>query len=175
VTAAEPGERGLAVRVPAWGAGSRYHLNDDPERIVPSPSAYLMLRREWRPGDTVTVDLDMTPRWTLPDHRVDAVRGCAAIERGPLVYCFEQADQADGLAVDDLVVTPGAPLAEQEVTLPGAGPTVQVTAPARSAADGAGAGGDPVVATAIPYFQWDNRDRGAMRVWLPADEGASGT
>jgi uncharacterized protein len=123
----------------------------------------------------VTVDLDMTPCWTLPDRRADAIRGCAAIERGPLVYCFEQADQADGVAVDDLVVTPGAPLAEQEVTLPGAGPTVQVTAPARSAAGAGGGAGGAVVATAIPYFQWDNRDRGAMRVWLPADGGATGT
>jgi uncharacterized protein len=175
VTAAEPGERGLAVRVPEWGAGSRYRLNDDPERIVPSPSAYLVLRREWRPGDTVTVDLDMTPRWTLPDRRADAIRGCAAIERGPLVYCFEQADQADGVAVDDLVVTPGAPLAEREVALPGVGPTVQVTVPARFAADAGGADDGAVGATAIPYFQWDNRDHGAMRVWLPADEGAAGT
>jgi hypothetical protein len=163
VAAAEPGERGLAVRVPAWGAGSRYRLNDDAERIVPAPPAYLLLRRRWQPGDTLTVDLDMTPRWTLPDRRLDAVRGCAAIERGPLVYCFEQADQASGVAVDDLVVTAGAPLAERAETLPGVGLSVQVTAPARSAVDGA-----PVTAAAIPYFQWDNRDRGAMRVWLPA-------
>jgi hypothetical protein len=163
VAAAEPEERGLAVRVPAWGAGSRYRLNDDAERIVPAPPAYLLLRRRWQPGDTLTVDLDMTPRWTLPDRRVDAVRGCAAIERGPLVYCFEQADQPPGVAVDDLVVTAGAPLAEREETLPGVGPSVQVTAPARSAT-----GDTPATAVAIPYFQWDNRDRGAMRVWLPA-------
>lgn len=91
-----------------------------------------------------------------------AVRGCAAIERGPLVYCFEQADQPAGAAVDDLLVTPGAPLAERQVMLPGIGPTVRVTAPARSAA------GVSVTAAAVPYFQWDNRDRGAMRVWLPA-------
>lgn len=164
VTAADPGERGLAVRVPAWGAGSRYHLNnDDPERIVPTPPAYLVLRRRWQPGDTLRLDLDLTPRWTRPDRRVDAVRGCAAIERGPLVYCVEQADQPAGVAVDDLVLAPGAPLAERAADLPGAGPTVQVTAPARSAE-----GGDPVTAAAIPYFQWDNRDRAAMRVWLPS-------
>jgi hypothetical protein len=54
------------------------------------------------------------------------------------------------------------PLAEELVTLPGVGRTVRVAAPARSA------GPDSLTAVAIPYFQWDNRDRGAMRVWLPA-------
>ena len=34
-------------------------------------------------------------------------------------------------------------------------------------ADGEPAAGDQVTATAIPYFQWDNRDGRAMRVWMP--------
>jgi hypothetical protein len=25
----------------------------------------------------------------------------------------------------------------------------------------------PATAVAVPYFQWDNRDGGAMRVWMP--------
>ncbi|MFI6694003.1 hypothetical protein ACIBLA_20025 [Streptomyces sp. NPDC050433] len=27
--------------------------------------------------------------------------------------------------------------------------------------------GCPATATAMPYFQWDNRGDGAMRVWMP--------
>jgi hypothetical protein len=156
-------ERGLAVRVPAWAAGSRYRLNDLAER--PVAPGYLHLHRAWRPGDVVTLDLGMAPRWVFPDRRVDAVRGCVAIERGPLVYCFEQAGQPAGVAVDDLAVPAGTdgPLAGQAVTLPGVGPTVQISTPARSAVDGA-----PLTATAIPYFQWDNRGRAAMRVWMQA-------
>ncbi len=56
----------------------------------PKPG-YPILHRSWRPDDLVALHLDVTPRWTYPDRRVDAVRGCVAIERGPLVYCFEQA------------------------------------------------------------------------------------
>ena len=48
--------------------------------------------------------LDVTPRWTRPDPRVDALRGCVAIERGPLVYCLEQTDQPARL--DELAVLP---------------------------------------------------------------------
>jgi Glycoside hydrolase family 127 C-terminal domain len=29
-----------------------------------------------------------------------------------------------------------------------------------------------VTLTAIPYFQWDNRGPGAMRVWIPASQAA---
>ena len=47
----------------------------------------------------------MTPRFTAGDPRLDATRGAVAMERGPLVYCLESADQP-GLRLDDLVVDP---------------------------------------------------------------------
>jgi len=183
VTAAPQDERGLAVRVPGWATGSRYRLNDEPEQAA--DPGYLLLRRMWRPGDVIVVDIALTPRLTLPDRRVDAVRGCVAVERGPLVYCFEQADQPDGVAVDDIAILsavgqPAITLTERALTLPGIGQTVQVTAVAlhlRGTALGtesdAGRDAEPVTAAAIPYFQWDNRDGRAMRVWMPLRESAA--
>lgn len=194
--AAGSGERELALRVPAWSATAgplAVELNGSPERFVVPPDSYLRLRRSWRPGDVLRLHLDLTPRWTYPDLRVDAVRGCVALERGPLVYCFEQADQPARL--DELAIFPGTPVTEQTVTLPGIGPTIQLTAPgwhfaSNPAAGAAGwsalppapigppafaaiarpavAPAQPVTLTAIPYFQWDNRGPGAMRVWIPA-------
>jgi uncharacterized protein len=169
---AASGERGLAVRIPGWSGVSGFRLNDDPERPVASDGGYLLLRREWRPGDRVTVLLDMTPRLLRADRRVDAVRGCVAVERGPLVYCFEQADQAAGTPVDDLLLAADGTVDEVPVTLDGVGETVQVRVPARRPRPGDGSA-DGVAATCVPYFQWDNRDGGAMRVWMPAD-GADG-
>ena len=67
---------------------------------------------------------DIRPRLTYPDRRIDAVRGTAAVERGPLVYCFEQADQPDGTSVEDLALDQPAVLSERAGTLPGIGPTV---------------------------------------------------
>ena len=171
VLAAPAAECGIALRIPAWSARTRVSVNGenhDSERSVVLPG-YHHLRRAWQPGDEITLHLDLTPRWTHPDRRVDAVRGCVAIERGPLVYCFEQADQADGIQLADLAVQPGTALGERPVTLPGIGQTIEVTAegqllPADS----------PVPAIAIPYFQWDNRDGRPMRVWVPRALLASG-
>jgi len=160
VLAAAAGARGLALRVPAWSASARVAINDEAERVDVSPG-YHLVQRSWAAGDVVTLHLDMTPRWTYPDRRVDAVRGCVAIERGPLVYCFEQADQLDGARLEDLVIRPGGVLGERPVSLAGIGQTIEVTA------EGQIVGGAPVTAIAIPYFQWDNRDGDAMRVWMP--------
>ncbi|WP_320774770.1 glycoside hydrolase family 127 protein [Streptomyces sp. CRN 30] len=177
----------LALRVPPWS--TRTFL-DTPEgkdlAVTPDPDGYAVVRRTWRPGDTVTLRLDMTPRLTLPHPRIDAVRGCAAVERGPLVYCFEQADQPDGVAVDDLALPRDAVFEEVAHTdLDGLGPTVTLRTRA-AAVTGAHEAGLPyrtlggphaddtrgaVTATAVPYFQWDNRGDGAMRVWTPLIDG----
>ncbi|HSZ43397.1 MAG TPA: beta-L-arabinofuranosidase domain-containing protein [Trebonia sp.] len=160
-------ERELALRIPAWCSSASWSVNDSPSRSRDSASPYLRLRRVWSPGDELRLSLDMTPRWTRPDPRVDAARGCVAIERGPLVYCFEQADQ--GVRLDEVAVTTSVPLTERETSADGIGGTIQVIAhavpvsgPADAAADGAGA-----TVVAIPYFQWDNRGPGTMRVWIP--------
>jgi hypothetical protein len=163
VTAAPAGAREIALRVPAWSATAALAADDQIESAerVPVPlDRYLRLRRAWRTGDEVRLHLDVTPRWTRPDPRADALRGCVAIERGPLVYCLEQTDQPGRL--DELAVLPGTPLTERATTLPGIGATIQVAAPGRHARDRA------VTVSAIPYFQWDNRGPGAMRVWIPA-------
>jgi DUF1680 family protein len=163
--AAPSAARGLDLRIPAWSTNTSVKINGHPERNVVPEAGYLRLHQQWRPGDLITLHLDLTPRWTYPDRRVDAVRGCAAIERGPLVYCFEQADQL--VRLDELAVRPGSRLTEREVTLDGIGRTIQVSAVARHLPPAPQTPVPRVLGAAIPYFQWDNRGPGAMRVWIP--------
>jgi uncharacterized protein len=110
---------------------------------------------------------------------VDAVRGCVALERGPLVYCLEQHDLPEGVSVDDVRIDPGGPVepvvaADGTVTLTGLG--------AAGAARGWGTGlyhraGEPdpkgvaVRWVATPYYRWANRGVSPMRVWVPAAAG----
>ena len=85
--------RTVSLRVPAWA-----HGRDARRRSRSSPAT--------RPttGTELRARAPATPRWTHPDPRVDAVRGCVAAERGPLVYCLESTDQEhddlDGVRVD---------------------------------------------------------------------------
>ncbi len=162
----------LALRIPAWSRSTTAVVDGAPVPAVPDERGYLVLGG---PRRDVRLELDMSPRLVRPHPRIDAVRGCAAVERGPLVYCFEQVDQAGDL--DEIALAPGAPLRSRRTgDLPGVGPTVLVEADAHLIRHPHGGlpygtflqpAGVPVTAVAVPYFQWDNRDDGAMRVWLP--------
>jgi len=177
ITGAPPAECGLAIRVPGWSSSPQFKLNEAPVAAAVQ-HGYLVIRRRWRPGDVITCDFAAAPRLTHPNRRIDALRGTVAIERGPLVYSAEQADQAAGLGLEDLAVATGE-LREREATLPGVGNTILIEAGAAALPPVTGSGlpygqdpGEqaprgPAAITAIPYFQWDNRDGGPMRVWMP--------
>jgi uncharacterized protein len=128
------------------------------------------------------LSLPMPVRIVEADERVDAVRGCVAVERGPLVFAVEQVDQADDVAVDDLHVDPALPTSAEHrpdlltgvtvVTAQGrAGRHVNTDWPYQQAGQGAVAeDGEDVQITAVPYFTWANRGIAPMRVWLPRTE-----
>jgi uncharacterized protein len=161
----------LALRRPEWSkavAVTGADLADDGD-------GYARGRRVWAAGDQVTVDFDMAVRAVAAHPAVDAVRGCVALQRGPLVYCLEQRDLPAGVSLDDLSIDPGVPAetvvsADGMVTLTGLG--------AAGAARGWGTGlyrradtptadAAPVRWVATPYYRWANRGVSPMRVWIP--------
>jgi uncharacterized protein len=154
----------IALRVPAWADGAVLAYGDLRRRVGPG---YATMERDWRPGDELRLDLPLAPRWTRPDPRVDAVRGCVAAERGPLVYCVESVDQGPGTRLDEVAVDAAAPPADQG-TDGGLGGAVTLGCTARPMRVG-----EPDQATAVtpltlvPYHLWGNRGPAAMRVWLP--------
>lgn len=171
----------LSLRIPQWCREFRVQVGElsYDETDAPVDDGWLRLERAWAPGDSVVLELALEPRLTAADPRVDAVRGCAAIERGPLVYCLEQVDvPGDGL--DDIVLDPTRPLAVKHRPDLLGGVTTVVAAgyrrnlaedgrwwPYRAAGPEAAPAGDLVELTAIPYHAWANRQDGSMRVWLP--------
>ena len=101
-----------------------------------------------------------------------------AIERGPLVYCLEQADHPDAV-IADLEIDTATPLESSWVSgrlegvtvVRGAGWAVD-SAPwkdrlYRPVGLGSSAARRRMALTAIPYYAWANRGPGAMRVWIP--------
>lgn len=169
----------LAVRLPAWCDDPSMSVNGAPSSSRLLPGSYARTKRRWKKGDRVVVGLPMPIRRTVAHPKVDAVRGCVALERGPLVYCFEQVDQPAGVDLDSVALLDGSvELQSDAAGVPG---ITAVKAPALSLA--AARSGRPlyqdshvaddpdrrsVSLCAIPYYAWGNRGGGAMRVWLPA-------
>ncbi|SDV02657.1 hypothetical protein SAMN04488544_3674 [Microlunatus sagamiharensis] len=176
---ASPGTWGLTVRVPHWAGGATLTVNGEPV-TADVADGWASVTRAWEPGDTLVLDLPLEPRLTRADSRVDADRASVALERGPLVYCFEAVDNP-GHRLDDVVVDVAGPVAtastdaalpDDVVTLAAQGrvrprPTEGwwPYADARSPEPG---DGEAVTLTAVPYYVWGNRAPGAMRIWTPA-------
>ncbi|MBL7259580.1 glycoside hydrolase family 127 protein [Paractinoplanes lichenicola] len=141
----------------------------------PAAAGWLRLERRFAVGDTVVLNLPVTPRLTFPDPRIDAVRGCVAVERGPVVYCAESVDLPPGTSVDAVRLDPAVPLIDS----PGA-----VTAGVRiqELADGdwpySSSGFEPASEKAElilrPYHDWASRGPSTMRVWLQLDSPGDG-
>ena len=155
----------LTLRVPAWAAGAEIADVDGRRQVAPGVVA---LERSFRPGDEVTLTLPMAPRWTRPDPRIDAVRGCVAVERGPLVMCAESVDLPGGRHVDTLRVDPSVSPRESGDSVVVAGRLVEpVDRPWPYAGDEDDPASDAVDVPLVPYHTWANRGPSTMRVWIP--------
>ena len=178
MTPARASEFSLFLRIPSWSSRTSIHVNGQPANATPSPGEYLELERRWAPGDRVTLQLDVRPRLTTANPLVRENVGRVAVERGPLVYCLEQQDQAAGKALFDLSLTSGTFESEFKPDLlggvlvlrhPGAAAarplnTRPLYSPARARAENART---PVTLTFIPYYAWANREPQPMVVWVP--------
>jgi DUF1680 family protein len=101
---------------------------------------------------------------------VAADRGRVAIERGPIVYAAEGADNANGRVRNLLLPDKEHLTAEFKPELLNG---VMVIKGKAIELGPNGQNGVPKTVqefTAIPYYAWANRGRGEMIVWLPREE-----
>jgi DUF1680 family protein len=177
----------LSLRVPGWCRGATVAVNGTAVDAPAARTGYLEITRNWQAGDTVVLSMPVPVRLTVAHPAVDAVRGTVAIERGPVVYCFESPDQPDGLDLNHVELDAARPLTEELREDFLGGPVVVVNAAgiARddSGWDGSGwatlgeappPAGRPVRLTAIPYALWANRGPSVMRIFVPAQPPSAG-
>ena len=164
----------LNVRIPGWARNeafpsSLYRYNDGlkPQATVAvngrslnyTPvKGYARISRKWQAGDVVTLNLEMPVRRVVAHPNVKAVAGCIALERGPLVYCAEGADNG-GKVLTRALSGKESFVTETRPELLGAIVTVKAT--------GAVGSGTPM--TFIPYYAWCHRGTNEMRVWIPTE------
>jgi len=166
----------LALRLPGWCRAARIKLNGKALRAGPiTRKGYAHIRRVWEPGDRVDLTLPMPVERieAHPSVRMDC--GKVALQRGPIVYCLEEADNGPGLA--DILLPHSSKLtAEYRPRLLGGVVTISGKARRR---DPAGWGRKlyrhvrsktkTVDILAVPYCVWGNRKPGEMLVWIRSD------
>ena len=166
-----PHELTLHLRIPGWARNQpvpsdlyRYDEGLKPRVTVavngkpldvPLTQGFADISRQWKAGDTVTLDLDMPVRSVVAHPAVQADRDRFALERGPLLYCAEGVDNG-GHVLDRVLAGKVSFKAQPHPELLGGITTVDVLS---------GTGGQKV--TCIPYYAWCNRGANEMRVWFP--------
>lgn len=169
----QPVQFGLNLRIPGWSPGARLTVNDEEIPIDQHlRKGYVRIERLWQTGDSVLLDLEMPIQriQAHPDIRADA--GCVALQHGPLVYCLEEADNETPLHRLRLPET-----AELEshfdpsllggiVVIRGRASVLETEDWAEELYRATPARHHSAPLVAIPYYAWDNRQAGEMRVWI---------
>lgn len=162
----------LAIHIPAYLKEVNALLNG--KRISGGQEirdGYLYLKRAFRENDCLELQMELPVRRTYCNPLVRANENCVALQKGPLVYCFEEMD--NGAEIQELRIPKQAqfkvekmreePLAGIEaITFEGIRRSFESaelyaeTAPEKKR----------VMMKAIPYFAWSNRGENQMRVWM---------
>jgi DUF1680 family protein len=169
----------LSIRNPEWSQNPILSVNGEIVRDLRQEKGYLVLEREWQAEDVIELELQMEAMFVSSNPRIDATRGCLAIQRGPIVYCLEDKDQEikgrlldveidknqpllprwdSGLLDGVMVVEASGQFIDSEswrghLYQPATSPVLAIPRPTRL--------------VAIPYYAWGNRVIGGMRVWIP--------
>ena len=170
-----PSEFAVRLRIPGWARSAAASVNGAPVGVGGTIlRGYLEIRRRWKAGDTIELDLPMPVErvYANPNVRMDV--GRVALKRGPLVYCAEQAD--NGVSVLRLRLPRTARVAPEQRTDLFDG-IVTLVADGHAVEDGldgdlyrlAAPESQETTWTALPYFLWNNRAPGPMAVWIPED------
>jgi DUF1680 family protein/DNA-binding LacI/PurR family transcriptional regulator len=168
-----PADFALKLRLPGWCQDYTLLVNGQ-ATAASTERGYLRIARTWRAGDEVSLVLVMPVQRIYAHARVTADRGRVALQRGPVVYCLEEADNGSNL--DSVLLPRDAPIeASDEPDLLGG----VVVLRARGLREGSDEAEDrdsaysnralpvhDVDLLAVPYFAWDNRLTGDMLVWI---------
>ena len=162
-----------ALRIPGWCRNYTLMVNGKEEECSVE-KGYARFTRTWKAGDVLLLRMDMPVELIGANPRVREDVGKAAVMRGPLVYCLEEADNGDQLhrlyikENTKFTVTEEPGLLGGVVTIQGDGK--------RLSEDG---WDDHMLYQPlseprfedrelkfIPYYTWANRGKGEMSVWV---------
>ena len=167
----------LKIRIPAWAQSGYVKTATDTYPLTEKEdNGYLSVKLGLTEGEEVEVYFDMPVRFTQAHSLVEEVVNQAAVERGPLVYCIETPD-ASLETLDDLMLNLKETFQPIPYTIAGRsiyaleGGVYRIK---RAQYDRKALyqqlryeGLEEMKARLIPYFAWDNRGNGEMRIFIP--------
>ena len=168
-------EMALHLRIPAWCDRATVKVNGEAVDVPVKANTYATLNRVWKKGDVVELDMEMRVKLMESNPLVEETRNQVVVKRGPLVYCLEGMDVADGRRIDDVLIPSTIQFTPTEITIDGS-KMIALDGEARLMDEASwdnvlyrevGKADRTVKIRLIPYFAWGNRGKSEMTVWMP--------
>ena len=173
----------LHLRIPGWLNGELTpggtYVASEPSSVKPEllingvttpyivENGYVVLNREWKKGDKISYRFPMNTVFVKAKEAIKQDEGRVAIQRGPLVYCVEGADNNNAAwniilpEKTSFVESTQSILDESVISLKANVPVVTISS------NGTSIQTETKTITAIPYYTWANRGKNEMQIWLP--------
>jgi len=168
----------ICVRIPGWARNEPVpsdlyrFLDENPKKAklkvngefveLNIDKGFASISRRWEKGDTIELSLPMPIRRVVSHPNVKDNAGRTAVQRGPVVYCFEGVDNPQGVA---RLVLP----ADTKLYTEYRGDLLSGIVAIKSQGE---IPQESIEVVAIPYYAWAHRGKSEMAVWLP--ESAEG-
>lgn len=168
-------EMALHLRIPAWCDRATVKVNGEVVDVPVKANTYATLNRVWKKGDVVELDMEMRVKLMESNPLVEETRNQVVVKRGPLVYCLEGMDVADGRRIDDVLIPSTIQFTPTEITIDDS-KMIALDGEARLMDEASwdnvlyrevGKADRTVKIRLIPYFAWGNRGKSEMTVWMP--------
>jgi DUF1680 family protein len=146
-----PLKKDIRLRIPAWCKNYAITINGEKQSPA-TDKGYAVLSRKWQTGDQIELNLDMPVEVVAADPHVKEDIGKRVVQRGPLVYSVEAIDNPEDFEALNLSADTKFSTAFDSDLLGGV-MVIKAASENRNL-------------TFIPYYSWDNREAGEMKVWL---------
>ena len=144
---------------------------------VNGEKADLTITRKWKKDDVIELDQPMKARLVEANPLVEEAKNQIAVMRGPIVYCLEGQDIANGVRINDIAIPVDAHFTEVPITIAGTKMLALETDALLTGQDAwdnntlyrelRPVSKQEVKIRLIPYYAWDNRGIDDMSLWLP--------
>ncbi|SIQ92023.1 glycoside hydrolase family 127 protein [Halanaerobium kushneri] len=161
----------LNIRFPDWADGADVFVNGREQRVKVKNN-YLIIDRNWKDNDQLKIVFEMPVKRVKSHPAVKENRNHFALIRGPLVYCLEEVD--NNVSLDEIIIPGDSQIkVKYDADLDGfnylegkAFTEKHSNWENKLYIEKREVVYEELKFKAVPYYLWDHRDPGQMRVWL---------
>ena len=162
------------LRIPEWANGTEVLINDEKTKEEIIAGNYFKIKRSWKAGDEIKINMPMEATFVEGHPRIEEVRNQVAVQRGPVVYCVESPDLPEDTNILDVYISGNSELnPKYRSDFLGGISTIDVDLMLRKdEKEGMYRSlkkpeWETIKSQLVPYYAWSNRGLAEMTVFMP--------